>query len=159
MLDEAELLKEAVRLATENAQAGQQPFAALVVRDGEVLGTGVNTTLRDHDPTAHAEIEAVRAACRALGALTLQGATIVSSCEPCPMCQSTAILTGIDRIVYAAPKETAARYGMKLSQTGARMQQIWREQHLQPVEHVPTEGADEPFERYAATPRLEAAGD
>jgi tRNA(Arg) A34 adenosine deaminase TadA len=145
-----DLLREAVRLAAANADTGQLPFAALVVRDGEVLGMGCNSALRDKDPTAHAEIEAVRDACRRLGTLTLDGAIVVSSCEPCPMCQSTAVLVGIERIVYAAPKESAARHGMQLSERGARMQQTWREANLQPIEHVPVDGADEPFERFAA---------
>jgi guanine deaminase len=145
-----DLLKQAVALASENAAAGQLPFAALVVRDGEVLGTGVNTALRDNDPMAHAEVEAVRDACRRLGVLTLDGAIVVSSCEPCPLCQSAAVLAGVERIVYAAPKESAARYGMQLGELGARMQQTWRELNLHPIEHVPTEGADVPFERFAA---------
>jgi guanine deaminase len=153
MPDERQLLEETVRLAAENADAGQQPCGALVVRDGEILGTGVNTTSRDNDPTAHAEVEAVRAACRSLGTLALDGATIVSSCEPCPMCQSAAVMVGIERIVYAAPKESAARYGMQLTDIGARMQQTWREQRLQEIEQVPTAGADEPFERFAAAGR------
>ena len=105
-----ELLAEAVRLARENAEAGQHPFGALVVRDGDVLGRGVNTTVRDDDPTAPAEVEAIR---RAAGA-DLTGATVVSSCEPCPMCQAAAALTGVSRVVYAATNETAAAAGFEL---------------------------------------------
>jgi guanine deaminase len=96
------LLRRAVDLATENAAAGQLPFGALVVRDGEVLATGVNTTLRDNDPAAHAEVEAVRAACRKLGTLDLRGAEVYSSCEPCEMCRTAAISAGIATIWYAA---------------------------------------------------------
>ena len=84
------MLRRAVDLAAGNAAAGQLPFGALVVRDGQVLATGVNTALRDHDPAAHAEVEAVRAACRALGVLHLTGAVIYTSCEPCPMCRAVA---------------------------------------------------------------------
>jgi tRNA(Arg) A34 adenosine deaminase TadA len=80
----------------------------------------------------------------------LEGAIVVSSCEPCPLCHSVAVLTGVERIVYAAPKESAARYGMQLGELGARMQQSWRELGLHPIEYVPTEGADVPFERFAA---------
>ena len=72
-------LQEAVRLATANADAGQLPFAALVVRDGETLATGVNTALADWDPTAHAEVAAVRNACRALGTVHLTGAVIYAT--------------------------------------------------------------------------------
>ena len=136
-----ELLEEAVRLARENAAKGQGPFGALVVRDGEVVGTGVNTTLRDSDPTAHAEVEAIRAA----RAADLTGATVVSSCEPCPMCQAAAALVGVARIVYAAPKEVAAQAGFELGPAAAEMQALLRSGEILPVEHVPTPGAEEPF--------------
>ena len=76
-------VRRAVELAEQNAAVGQLPFGAVVVRAGKELATGVNTALRDHDPAAHAEVEAVRNACRALGVLHLTGAVIYSSCEPC----------------------------------------------------------------------------
>ncbi len=98
-------LAQAVQLALDNAAAGQLPFGAVVVRDGTVLATGVNTALRDVDPTAHAEVAAVRNACRQLGVQHLGDATIYSSCEPCAICVSVAAAVGITRIVYAAPKE------------------------------------------------------
>ncbi|HXV34076.1 MAG TPA: deaminase [Gaiellaceae bacterium] len=140
-----ELLVEAVRLARENAEAGQHPFGALVARDGEVVATGVNTTLRDADPTAHAEVAAIR---NARGA-DLAGATIVSSCEPCPMCQAAAALAGVTRIAYAATKETAAAAGFELGPVAARMQELLRSSGPVGVEHVPTPGAEEPFERFS----------
>ena len=96
------LLGQAVDLATANAAAGQLPFGALVARDGDVLATGVNTALRDNDPAAHAEVEAVRAACRALGTLDLRGAEVYSSCEPCEACRTVAISAGIAVIWFAA---------------------------------------------------------
>jgi guanine deaminase len=146
--DERALLREAVRLACENAERREQPFGALVVRDGRVVGTGVSTILRDGDPTAHAEVAAVRDACRSLGTLDLGGAMLACSCEPCPMCHAAAVLAGISRIVYAATKDTAARHGFALSGVAADMQSTWRAKRLDPVEHVPTEGADEPFVRF-----------
>jgi len=112
-----DLLPEAVRLPRENAATGQGPFGALVVRDGEVLGTGVNTALRDSDPIAHAEVEAIRNT----GTAELAGTTIVSSCEPCPLCQAAAALVGVSRIVYAAPKEAAAEVGFQLGPAAAEM--------------------------------------
>jgi guanine deaminase len=96
------LLRQAVDLATGNAAAGQLPFGALVARAGEVLATGVNTALRDIDPAAHAEVEAVRAACRRLGTLDLRGSEVYSSCEPCQMCRTVAQSAGIAVIWYAA---------------------------------------------------------
>jgi guanine deaminase len=141
-----ELLAEAVRLARENADAGQRPFGALVVRDGEVLGTGVNTALRDSDPTAHAEVEAIRNAGRA----DLTGATIVASCEPCPMCQAAAAVAGISRIVYAAPKEIAAEAGFELGPLAAKMRALLESGGPLQLEHADTPGAEEPFTRFAA---------
>ena len=147
----AGLLQRAVALASDNADAGEEPFGALVVREGSVLGEGVNTTARDADPTAHAEVAAVREACRRLGTIDLPGATVVSSCEPCPMCRTVAVLAGVSRIVYAAPAEVAARAGFTLSPAGAEIMAVWPLDDL--LEHVPIPGAEEPFERFAAGAR------
>jgi lactoylglutathione lyase len=106
--------RAAVHLAADNVGAGQFPFAALVVADdgaGEVLGTGVNTCRRDADPTAHGEVQAIRDACRRLGSFDLSGAIVVSSCEPCRMCETVAATVGIRRIVFAASAEQAALAG------------------------------------------------
>jgi guanine deaminase len=99
------LLRHAVDLALRNATSGQLPFGAVVARGGDVVATGVNTALQDHDPSAHAEIVAVRAACRTLATLSLAGTTLYSSCEPCPICHTVGLAAEVDRIVYAAPKE------------------------------------------------------
>ena len=132
------MVRRAIDLALDNAAAGELPFGALVVRDGEVLATGVNTALRDHDPAAHAEVEAVRAACKSLGVLHLTGAVIYSSCQPCAMCLAVAGIAGIDRVYYAAP-------GLAVPDLGYPAPP--------PIEHpsieiVPVEGATEPFARY-----------
>jgi tRNA(Arg) A34 adenosine deaminase TadA/catechol 2,3-dioxygenase-like lactoylglutathione lyase family enzyme len=145
----SELLAAAVRLARENAEAGQGPFGALVVGDGAVLSTGVNTTLRDSDPTAHAEVQAIRNA----RASDLAGATIVSSCEPCPLCVAAAALVGVTRIVYAATKEEAAEAGFELGPAAAELQALQRPAEGISVEHVPTPGAEEPFAALAADGR------
>lgn len=151
-MTEASLLRAAVRLAAENADAGQLPFGALVVHDGKVVATGVNTALRDHDPTAHAEVAAIRAACQELGTLHLGGATVVSSCEPCAVCHSVAAVAGVGRIVYAAPKELVPDLGYPAppdpTDLAGRMQASLRGLAPEQIVHVPTEGADEPFTRY-----------
>lgn len=150
-ITDADLLGRAVRLAVENAEAGEFPFGALVVRDGEVVATGVNTSRSDGDPTAHAEVAAIRTACRTLGTLDLTGTTVVSSCEPCPMCQAVAALASVSRLVYAAPEQLALEAGFALPPTAAEMQAVWRESRSpELVEYVPTPGADEPFARFAA---------
>ena len=151
---ETELLARAVQLALDNAAGGQLPFGALVVRDGAVLATGVNTALRDHDPTAHAEVAAVRNACRDLGELHLAGTTLVSSCEPCAVCHAVAAAAGVARVVYAASKEYVPDLGPPApAGTGelmVRMQQALREAAPEQVVHVPIPGADEPFRRFLA---------
>ena len=146
---ETDLLIRAVRLAADNADAGQLPFGALVVRAGEVLATGVNTALRDRDPTAHAEVAAIRAACRDLGTLDLGGATVVSSCEPCAICHAVAVAAGVDRIVYAAPKEAVPGLPGP-DDLASRMQAALRRLAPDQVVHVPVDGAEEPFRRYLA---------
>ncbi|MFA5940732.1 MAG: nucleoside deaminase [Sinimarinibacterium sp.] len=105
-------LRRAVELARGNLQSGAGgPFGAVIVRAGIVLGEGSNQVLRSHDPTAHAEVVAIRAACAASGDFHLGGATLYSSCEPCPMCLSAAHWARIDRVVFAASRDDAAAIG------------------------------------------------
>jgi guanine deaminase len=152
----APLLSRAVELANDNGSAGQLPFGALVVQGGTILGTGVNTALRDLDPTAHAEVAAIRDACTRLKALSLTGATVVSSCEPCAICHAVAAATGIDRIVYAAPKEYVRALGPPepgrdpIAELMTSMQSALRTLAPHQIEYVATPGADEPFQRYLA---------
>lgn len=108
---ESRWLAETLRLATENVAAGGGPFGALVAGPTGVVSAGVNRVTTDLDPSAHAEIVAIRAACRALGIFSLRGHVLVSSCEPCPMCLSTALWARIDRVVYAGDRNDAAKAG------------------------------------------------
>lgn len=104
-------IAEALRLADRNVAAGGGPFGALVVHDGRTVATGINRVTIDLDPTAHAEVTAIRGACSALGRFSLAGCTLVTSCEPCPMCLTSALWARLDRIVYAADRDDAARAG------------------------------------------------
>lgn len=105
-------LERAVELATRNVAAGGGPFGALIVAaDGTLLGEGQNRVTRDLDPSAHAEVVAIRAACQTVGDFALPGATLYTSCEPCPMCMATALWARIDRVLYAADRDDAARGG------------------------------------------------
>ncbi len=107
-----EFLREAVRLSHEKMTAGEGgPFGAVVVRDGQILGRGWNRVTSANDPTAHAEIVAIREACSESGNFQLTGATIYASCEPCPMCLCAILWARIDRIVYGASREDAAGAG------------------------------------------------
>lgn len=104
-------LERTLALATDNVADGGGPFGALVVRAGTLVATGQNRVTRDLDPSAHAEVLAIRAACRALGDFSLAGCTLYTSCEPCPMCLATSLWARLDRVVYAADRDDAARGG------------------------------------------------
>jgi guanine deaminase len=104
-------LQSAVDLATANVAAGGGPFGALVVRDGTVVATGVNRVTLDLDPTAHAEVTAIRRSCRELGVFALTGCTLYTSCEPCPMCAASALWARLDRVVFCANRDDAAEGG------------------------------------------------
>lgn len=107
-----EFMRHALRLAAENAGSGQGgPFGAVVVLEGGVIGEGVNRVTSSHDPTAHAEIVAIRDACGRLGRFDLRGAVIYSSCEPCPMCLAAIYWARLDALYYAATRVDAARAG------------------------------------------------
>ncbi|SER92353.1 tRNA(Arg) A34 adenosine deaminase TadA [Lentzea xinjiangensis] len=100
-----------IDLATRNVASGGGPFGAMVVRAGAVVATGVNQVTQTLDPTAHAEVVAIRAACLALGDFKLTGCTLISSCEPCPLCLSAALWARVDEVVYAADRHDAAAAG------------------------------------------------
>jgi guanine deaminase len=104
-------LEQAVRLAVDNVADGGGPFGALVVAAGEVIGRGVNRVTRDNDPTAHAEVVAIRAACQVVGDFSLPKAVLYSSCEPCPLCLAASLWARVHRVVYAAARYDAARGG------------------------------------------------
>jgi len=108
---DAAWLSQAIDLATSNVAAGGGPFGAVIVRDEILVSTGQNRVTRDLDPTAHAEVEAIRAACTKVGDFSLAGMTLYTSCEPCPLCVSASLWARLDRVVYAADREDAARGG------------------------------------------------
>lgn len=100
-------MEMAIELSVENIANGGGPFGAVIVRDGEILATGTNRVTATNDPTAHAEVNAIREACRKLGVFKLEGSTIYTSCEPCPMCLSAIYWAGISRIFYGNTKSDA----------------------------------------------------
>ncbi len=104
-------LKQAIDLAVENVRRDGGPFAALVVKDGIVISTGTNQVTRTNDPTAHAEIVAIREACRVLGDFQLAGCCIYTSCEPCPMCLGAIYWARPSQVFYAATQEDAGAAG------------------------------------------------
>jgi guanine deaminase len=108
---DADFLAEAVRLGVESVVSGGGPFGAVVVQDGEIVGQGMNRVTVKNDPTAHAEVTAIRDACRELGTFSLVGCDLYASCEPCPMCAAAAFWARVNRVVFAATHEDAARAG------------------------------------------------
>jgi guanine deaminase len=112
MSADPKLMLEAVRLATENVLSGKGgPFGALVVRDGNIIASGVNRVTVDNDPTAHAEINAIREACRALKSFQLPGCALYTSCEPCPMCLGAIYWARPEIVYYGNTCRDAARVG------------------------------------------------
>lgn len=104
---EPRFMEMAAKLSYDNIDRGGGPFGAVIVRDGEVVSTGVNTVTLDNDPTAHAEVNAIRKACHHLKTFQLSGCTIYSSCEPCPMCLSALYWAGVRKVFYGNTKEDA----------------------------------------------------
>ncbi len=109
--EERKFLKLAIDTAEENITEGGGPFGAVIVRSGSVLATAGNRVVPGHDPTAHAEVLAIRMAAEALGTHDLSDCVIYASCEPCPMCLGAIYWAGIRRIVYASDRYRAASAG------------------------------------------------
>lgn len=100
-------MREAIRLSIENVKQGGGPFGAVIVKDNQLVATGTNRVVPHNDPTAHAEICAIRNACEKLGTFDLRGCEIYSSCEPCPMCLSAIYWAHLDKLYFANTKDDA----------------------------------------------------
>lgn len=107
-----EFMRQAIELATTNVTSGRGgPFGAVIVKDGVVIATGANQVTASNDPTAHAEVTAIRDACQALGTFLLEGCELYTSCEPCPMCLAATYWARCERIYYGCNAEDAAKAG------------------------------------------------
>ncbi len=112
MPDDLDLLRRAIALSAEAAATpGSEPFGAVVVKDGVVIARAANAVVANRDPTAHAEVEAVRAACAALGSFQLDGCDVYASCEPCPMCLAAIWWARPRALYFAATRADAAAAG------------------------------------------------
>lgn len=143
-------LRRTVELARQGMSIGDGgPFGALVVRNGKVLAEGWNRVLATNDPTAHAEITAIRAACTALGSFQLTGTVVYASCEPCPMCLAALYWARPEAVYFAATRDDAAAAGFDDSF-------IYDEIPLAPddrslsVRHLPVDGCAEVLEAWTA---------
>lgn len=101
-------MKRAIELSKKNIEHGGGPFGAVIVKDGKIIGEGFNKVTANNDPTAHAEVEAIREACKNISNFDLNGAEIYTSCEPCPMCLSAIYWARLSKIYYANTKKDAA---------------------------------------------------
>lgn len=110
-MEKEKIMRKAIELSIENVKNGGGPFGAVIVKNGEIISTGVNRVTATHDPTAHAEVSAIRDACNTLKTFDLSGCEIYTSCEPCPMCLGAIYWAHIDKIYYGNNKTDAARIG------------------------------------------------
>ena len=106
-----ELMRKAIELSVENVENGGGPFGAVIAKDGQIVATGVNRVTSNCDPTAHAEVSAIRAACEKLGTFDLSGCEIYTSCEPCPMCLGAIYWAHLDKMYYGNNKTDAKNIG------------------------------------------------
>lgn len=105
--DDVHWIEQAIQMAEQNVSVGEDPFAAIVVRGGEIVGKGVNSVYADHDPSAHAELIAVRDACKRLKTIDLSDCILYASAEPCPMCMGSIYWANLGSVYYACSKEEA----------------------------------------------------
>lgn len=106
-----ELMRKAIELSVNNVENGGGPFGAVIARDGEIIATGVNRVTSNNDPTAHAEVSAIRNAAAALGTFDLSDCEIYSSCEPCPMCLGAIYWARLKKLYFANNKTDAKNIG------------------------------------------------
>lgn len=144
-MSDKEFLNLAIEIAKENIAKGGGPFGAVIVKDGEVVARSGNSVTLDNDPTAHAEVNCIRKACRVLGTFDLSGCVIYSSCEPCPMCLSAIYWARLDKLFYAATRRDAASAGFDDDFIYREIPLADRERSLH-CEHINTETSCMPFD-------------
>ena len=144
------LAAELSRRGMENLAGG--PFGAVIVKEAKVIGEGWNEVTSDFDPTAHGEVNAIRHACRALKTYSLQGATIYSSCEPCPMCLGAIYWARLDRLVFANTRYDAAAIGFDDDWIYQEVPKPLVDRIL-PTLHMPNEAAKAVFTEWMTLPK------
>jgi guanine deaminase len=146
-MTDRELLERAIDLGIRGVELAEGgPFGAVVARDGIVVAEGWNRVLIDHDPTAHAEVTAIRRACRNLAAFELHGCVLYASCAPCPMCAAAAMWARVDRVVFAASTDEASRIAGFDDGPFYEQLALPPSKRALPFEHVSVNRSREPFE-------------
>src|SRR5512133_25510 len=141
-------MREAVSIAKLNAvSVSGGPFGAVITKNGEIVSSASNSVTPDNDPTAHAEVNAIRSACRKLNTFDLSGCTLYTSCEPCPMCLSAAYWARVDKIYYAAGREDAADVGFNDAFMYEEFLKPMSERRI-PIEQILKNEGVEPFDEW-----------
>jgi len=143
MQQNTDFLRQAIELAYTNAEKGGRPFGAVVVRDGQVIAQAVNEIITTNDPTAHAELLAIRAASQHLGSASLAGCSVFASGHPCPMCMGAMRLAAIKDVTYAYSNEDGEPYGLSTAEIYADLARPFAEKSMT-IRHVPTRLAARP---------------
>ena len=152
MQGDEKFMRQAIRLAIENVTSGRGgPFGAVVVKDGAVIATGANQVTASNDPTAHAEVTAIRNACQALGTFSLEGCELYSSCEPCPMCLAAIYWSRCRAIFYGSNAQDAARAGFDDAHLYAEMNKPLDQRAL-PIHNLLPDEAGESFAVWQQSP-------
>lgn len=149
-MNHEDFMAEAIRLSRfgmENGKGG--PFGCVIVKDGEVIASGYNEVLSSKDPTAHAEVVAIRKACQHLQTHQLTGCTLYTSCEPCPMCLGAIYWARPDRIFFANTKQDAAAIGFDDHFIYDEIDLPVQARHL-PMQHLPEQAALQVFEDWSS---------
>ena len=146
-MEDKDFMRQAIALAVDNVENGGGPFGAVIVKDGKVIATGTNRVTPNNDPTAHAEVCAIRAACAQLGTFNLSGCVLYTSCEPCPMCLGAIYWAHIDKIYYGANQHDAAAVDFDDSFIYRELE-LKPEQRHKPMENILHDEALAPFKAW-----------
>lgn len=146
-MDDKTLIQRALELACESVAQGGEPFGAVLVQDGKVLAEAMNQAHIEHDPTAHAEIQALRIASREQARFSHPDSVMYASGKPCPMCMAAMVNAGVKRIVFCADDDVGGPFGYSTVEGYARMQQEFGAQGAT-VDHLPMPDQSKPFTLY-----------
>lgn len=144
---EEKFMLQAIKASIKNVENGGGPFGAVIVKDGKIIAVGTNRVTCNNDPTAHAEVQAIRKAAKKLKTFNLSGCEIYTSCEPCPMCLGAIYWARIDRIYYGNTKEDAAKIGFDDSFIYQELELDKGKRKVQMLQFLP-EQAKETFVRW-----------
>ncbi|WP_305881941.1 nucleoside deaminase [Gilvimarinus sp. DA14] len=142
-----DFIARSIELAAASAASGGGPFGAVIVKDGQVLAEASNQVTGSCDPTAHAEVAAIRLACERLGDHQLTGCTLYSSCEPCPMCLGAIYWARLDAVYFAATRDQAAAAGFDDSLIYREVSQPLAQRQI-PFQHIEAPQSERPFNEW-----------